>query len=272
MHKVYSGWFGEFKVNPNIDFYGDKYWLRISNKTYEPDTMVFLENNLGPTTDFIDVGSATGAITLIAAKLGCRVLAFEAVPSIFEVARAHILSNPEISDLVTIRNNAISSKSGTLQIGSNADPKVLSRISEKDTRLDRTTTVEIVTLSDEVESFHKIEKKLVLKIDIEGAEWKLLSDLATCVSLRNHKALVLLAIHPGFNRPFKVLPLGLTFITKKLWQLQNLVVAYNFFRRLMKFATVKRTSLDIVSSPKKCVLLMFGGYFEFILDFNENTQ
>ena len=243
--------------------------MRISNKTYEPDTMIFLENNLGPTTDFIDVGSATGAITLIAAKLGSRVLSFEAVPSIFEIAKAHTSSNPEITDLITLRNSAVSSKPGTLQLGSNADPRVLSRISEKDTLLDLTTEIEIVALSDEIESFHRNDKRLVLKIDIEGAEWKLLSDLTTCVSLRKHKALVLLAIHPGFNRPFKVLPLGLTFFTKKFWQLQNLLVAYFFFSKIMKFANVKRTSLDPIRSPKKCVLLMFGGYFEFILDFNE---
>jgi len=272
MHKVYKGWFGEFKVNPEIDFYGDEYWVRISKKTYEPDTMVFLENNCGPSTDFIDVGSATGAISLITAKLGCRVLAFEAVPSIFEVARAHIASNPDISDLIMLRNSAISSKSGTLQFGSNADSKVLSKISTKDTRIDLTTEVGIVALPDEIERFHRTENGLVLKIDIEGAEWRLLSDSTTCNSLRKHKALVLLAIHPGFNRPFKVLPLGLTFFTKKFWQIQNLVIGYTFFRDVMKFASIKRTSLDTISSPKKCVLLMFGGYFEFILDFNETTQ
>ena len=76
MLKTYNGWFGNFSLNPEIDFYGDSYWEKISQKSYEPDTMVFLENNVGPLTDFIDVGAATGAMSLIAAKLGSRVQDF----------------------------------------------------------------------------------------------------------------------------------------------------------------------------------------------------
>jgi hypothetical protein len=132
-----------------------------------------------------------------------------------------------------------------------------------------TAKVGIVSLIDEIEDFHRKENKLVIKVDIEGAEWRLLSNQKTLEGLVRHKALVLLAIHPGFNRPFKVLPLGMTFFTKKYWQVQNLLVSYIFFRRLLKIASIQRTSLDKIHSPKKCVLLMFGGYFEFILNFAE---
>jgi FkbM family methyltransferase len=269
MKKTYKGWFGEFCLDPDIDFYGDSYWLRVSSKTYEPDTMVFLENNLKPGTDFVDVGAATGAMSIIAGKLGSRVLSFEAVPRVYEIARAHIACNPEIIERVTLRNNAISSKPGTLELGRNVDSKILSSISNEEPTDSKTTTVEIVSLIDEIDSFHSNENELVIKVDIEGAEWKLLSDEETLKSLRRHKALVLLAIHPGFDRPFRVLPLGLTFFTKKYWQLQNFVIVYFFFRRLLKVASIRRTSLDKVHSPKKCILLMFGGYFEFILNFAE---
>jgi FkbM family methyltransferase len=269
MKKTYRGWFGDFSLDPDIDFYGDSYWLRISSKTYEPDTMVFLENNLNPETDFVDVGAATGAISIIAGKLGSRVLSFEAVPRVYEIARAHIASNPEITELIALRNNAISNKPGILELGKNADSKVLSSISNEEPVHSETATVEIVSLIDEIDSFHRLDNKLVIKVDIEGAEWKLLSDKETLMGLVRHKALVLLAIHPGFNRPFKVLPLGMTFVTKKIWQLQNLFIAYFFFRRLLKIASIQRTSLDKIHSPKKCVLLMFGGYFEFIVNFTE---
>lgn len=271
MKKTYAGWFGDFSLDPEIDHYGDYYWQRVSNKSYEPDTMIFLENNLNSATDFVDIGAATGAMSIIAAMLGSRVLAFEAVPRVFEIAKAHLEGNPEIVNRVSLQNEAISSHPGTLELGRNSDPKVLASISnEVPTDLEK-ATVKIVSLIDEIDSFHQKENKLVIKVDIEGAEWKLLSDKKTLEGLRRHKALVLLAIHPGFDRPFKVLPFGITLITKKYWQVQNLVIAYKFFRQLLGVATIQRTSLDKITSPKKCVLLMFGGYFEFICDFKESS-
>ena len=269
MKKTYIAWFGDFSLDPDIDYYGDSYWQRVSSKTYEPDTMVFLENNLNSTTDFVDVGAATGAMSIIAGKLGSRVLSFEAVPRVYEIAKAHIDGNTEFSGRIILRNQAISSIPGTLALGKNSDPKVLASISNEEPADSEKSTVEIVSLIDQLDSFHQKGNKLVIKVDIEGAEWKLFSDKKTLEGLSRHKAKVLLAIHPGFNRPFKVLPIGLTFLTKKYWQLQNLVIAYRFFRTLLKMATIHRTSLDKIHSSKKCVLLMFGGYFEFILDFAE---
>jgi len=269
MIKTYKGWFGEFNLDPEIDYYGDGYWQRVASKTYEPDTKVFLENNLNSATDFVDVGAATGAMSIIAGKLGSRVLSFEAVPRVYDIARSHLDCNPTIANQIMLRNNAISSHPGTLELGKNVDSKVLASISNEEPTNAERATVGVVSLIDEIGLFHRQDNRLVIKVDIEGAEWKLLSDKETLRGLVRHKALVLLAIHPGFSRPFKVLPLGMTFLTKKYWQLQNLFIAYFFFRRLLKIASIQRTSLDKIHSPKKCVLLMFGGYFEFIVNFAE---
>ncbi len=267
MKKTFQGWFGEFVLDPDIDFYGDSFWNQVAKKSFEPDTMVFLENNCDSTTDFIDVGAATGAISFIAAKLGSRVLSFEVIPSIFEVAHSHLMNNPEISERVTLRNNAVSSNVGMLSLGDDADSKILSDISKKDLSESPKTSVEIVSLIEEIEIFHRQDRKLVVKIDIEGAEWKLLTDQVTLHGLCRHNAKVLLAIHPGFDRPYRILPIGLTLLSKKYWQTQNLIVSYLFFRKVQKFATITRTNLEPVKSPLKFTLLMFGGYFEFIIDF-----
>ena len=267
MLKKYEGWFGDFELNPDIDFYGDVFWTSVAEKTYEPDTMIFLENSIDSNTDFIDLGAATGAMSLIASMLGARVLSYEAVPSVYEIAKAHISSNGQISHLIELRNRAISSRKGTLVLGKRADPTVLANISNIKTT--QTVEVRIDSLLEEIESFHNKARELVIKIDIEGAEWKILSDPETITCLRRHSALVLLAIHPGFYRPYKEIPFGLTTLTKKYWQFQNMIVAYLFFSRLFKVAAIKRTNLDRVKSPKKCILLMFGGYFEFIVDFSK---
>ena len=263
MKEKFHGWFGIFELDPEIDFYGERYWERVATKRYEPDTMVFLENNIDSNTDFIDVGAATGAMSIVAASLGARVLAFEAVPRVYEIAASHLSNNPSLFEKITLRNEAISSSEGILEFGQNANAKVISGISNEDTN----EKVKIVTLPHAIRGFHHKGRKLVIKIDIEGAEWELMSDRATLLKLKEAQALVLLAIHPGFDRPYRNLPLGLTFFAKKIWQIQNLWVAHIFFRRLFMNATLTRTSLDRINSPKKCILLMFGGYFEFVLDF-----
>jgi hypothetical protein len=148
------------------------------------------------------------------------------------------------------------------------NPDVLSSISFTKSTGDQ-STIEIVSLSDVINGFHQEGKRLLIKIDIEGAEWKLFSRLEILKNLQKHQAKVLLAIHPGFNRPFTTKLFGIKFVSKKIWQVKNLIIAYIFFSRLFKVALISRTNLDPIKSPKKCILLMFGGYFEFIIDFRE---
>lgn len=268
MLKKYFGWFGDFSLNPEIDFYGDQYWQAVASKKYEPDTMIFLENSIDSNTDFLDVGAATGAMSLIAASLGARVLAFEPVPKVFSIATQHINSNPDLADKILIKNEAISNVSGRLYLNSTINPKILSTIAFASH--DKTSSedfVSVASLEEQILNFHLSNRKLVIKIDIEGAEWKLLSDSNVLRTLKNYNALVLLAIHPGFYRPFKKFPFGLQLVSKFFWQMRNAMETYNYFSNILKYAEVRRTNLEIIVRPRKCVMLMFGGYFEFILDF-----
>ena len=61
-------------------------------------------------------------------------------------------------------------------------------------------------------------------------------------------------------------------IQKLCWQLRNAFEVYTVFKSLFKFASVKRTNFDEVKAPKKIVMLMFGGYFEFILEFGNHER
>jgi FkbM family methyltransferase len=266
----YNGWFGEIFLASELNLNGDEFWVKVLNKTYEPDTMTFLENNISSNTDFIDIGAAKGAMSLVAASLGARVLAFEPVPADFKEAFHTIVLNSKIASQVDLQNKAISCQSGFLDLGQKTDPNVLSSISHSKPLVgNKFEPIEIISLSEAVEGFHREEMQLIIKIDIEGAEWKLFSRPEILKNLQEHQALVLLAIHPGFNRPFRTKPLGIKFVAKKIWQVKNFIIAYAFFSRLFKVARITRTNLDPIKSPKKCILLMFGGYFEFILDFRQ---
>jgi len=257
---------GTFSVELENDFYGESYWRRIASNTYEPDTMSFLRNYVDSDCDFIDVGAANGAITLLAGALGASVKSYEAAPGIYEVAKRNIELNPQFRNKISIDNYAISSENGTLEFSKSSNGDVLSDIVFAGLG-DEKFTIKVVKLSDVINNFHRVDKRLVIKVDVEGAEWKILKDKETLDALFKHNAIVLLAIHPGFHRPVKSRRFAAKAIQKLCWQLHNAFEVYTVFKSLFKFASVKRTNFDEIRAPKKIVMLMFGGYFEFILEF-----
>ena len=260
--------FGKFRVDLNEDFYGDNFWDRIENGTFEPDTMSFLKVNVNQNSDFIDIGAANGSITIIAGLGGARVISFEAAPGMFEVADRNIKLN-KFTNEVGVVNAAISTRNGVMTFSRESDSNVISAICFSVLQ-DSLAEIKVLKLSDVIQKFHVIPRDLVLKVDIEGAEWQLFQDQETIKALARHKATVLLAIHPGFHRPYKSLPLGLTLLSKTVWQLRNAIETYRLFKNLLVHAHVQRTSRDFINSPRKTVALMFGGYFEFILTFDKS--
>ena len=270
MYKVDS-FAGTFYVELENDFYGESYWRRVAANTYEPDTMSFLRNYVNSDCDFIDVGAANGAITLLAGALGASVKSYEAAPGIYEVAKRNIELNPQLSNQISIKNCAISSQNGILEFSKSSNTNVLSDIVFTGLGNEK-FRIEMVKLSDVIDEFHGVGKRLVIKIDIEGAEWKILKDKETLDTLFKHNAIILLAIHPGFHRPVKVRRFTVKPIQRLFWQLHNAFEVYSVFNSLFKIAGVRRTNLDLIKSPKKIVMLMFGGYFEFILEFGNHDH
>lgn len=153
-----------------------------------------------------------------------------------------------------------------MQLANGSDPSVLSSITFSGLE-DRQIQIQTESLTSAISEFHSLNKRLVIKIDIEGAEWKLLRDHETIETFQEHKPIVLLAIHPGFHRPFRKLPFGLTLISKSIWHARNSIECYQIFKSIATKGQILRTNFDTVRSPKRVVALMLGGCHEFILDF-----
>ena len=257
---------GNFKVNVTDDYYGVEFWSSLENGNWEPDTISFLNQRINNSVDFIDVGAANGSISLIAALHGARVLAFEAEEFIFNVAKRNFELNSGLKDQIEIRNIAVSDNDGILVYSKATNPKIISSIMFG-AGPGAGNTIQIKSLNSVIDEFHQSGRKLIIKIDIEGAEWNILNNLEVLKGLSEHGATLLLAVHPGFHRPFKKLPLGLTLFSKTVWQIRNILEGFFYFKKILKFASIFRTNLEPVKKPKKCVMLILGGYFEFILEF-----
>lgn len=258
---------GSFRVNTEGDPYGDDFWKAIQARKYEPDTVGFLEDNLSSGDLFMDIGAANGAMTIIASLLGSNVIAYEPDPTMFKILKENLELNPDLKKKVTLKNCGVSNLSSTLEFSAKADSSILSSIVVGDKKSDG-ELVSIEALSDEIELIRmNKDRRLFIKMDIEGAEWRILNDQRSLVSLKENHAIVLLAVHPGFYRPHKKLLKGIDRIALTLWHLRNYKESLDTFRNIVKYGKVFRTNLNSVRSAHFFAILILGGYHEFVLDF-----
>jgi FkbM family methyltransferase len=265
---VYDG--KDFTVDLSEDFYGQNFWERVSKSEYEPDTLDFLHRNCDQETTFMDVGAANGAMTLVAASLGAEVFSYEPDPLMNRVLTRNVELNPKINKKIRINNCALSAKKGETEFSKGSNSKVLSSIVFSGNRDERDTKIKINAISDELNALKRSGSQIVIKMDIEGAEWGILRDPVTVQSLHKHSVIMLLAVHPGFYRPHKKIFPGVTRVSFEIWRIRNFIESYKLFTGLSKVATIKRTNLNPVISAKMFAALCLAGYLEFIIEFNSN--
>ena len=195
----------------NIDFSGDQYgvefWKNFESGNYEPDTIKFLESRLSSETVFMDIGAANGALTLFGAVLGATVRAYDPDPPIFTVLKRNIDLNSEICSKVEIFNCGVSNEEKWIEFNKNSDRGVLSEIVTAGVSGSRSKKVKILSLSHELQIISSQHKKIIIKMDIEGAEWRIINDLAILQSMKDAKVTMLLALHPGFYRKQRTITL-----------------------------------------------------------------
>ena len=131
--------------------------------------------------------------------------------------------------------------------------------------------IEILALSEEMDKFHSdMSRKLIIKMDIEGAEWRILKSDDTLQKLQHHEATLILAVHPGFYRPFKRRLRGLDRVRLFFWHLRNLRESIQVFNKIKSLTLIKRTNLNPITEKGQFGKLVWAGYHEFILEFHKD--
>jgi FkbM family methyltransferase len=258
----------DVSVELDGDYYGSEFWEKISSRRYEPDTIGFLEDRCDNQTDFMDIGAANGAMTLIAANVGSRVSSYEPEPRIYRVVSQNVMLNPVLGQQILVQNKAISVDNGILQFKKDRDSSVLSPIVFTGHDATNSVNIDVLSLSDEIEKFHVDKsRKLIIKMDIEGAEWRILKSRKILSALGANEATLLLAVHPGFYRPFVPKLRGLDKFLLGVWKLRNYQESVETFKLLSKFASIQRTNLNPIDNKRQFASLISAGYHEFIVEF-----
>ena len=159
-------------------------WDTYENGTYEAWAVESIDTNILPDTVFLDIGAFHGFLSLHVAHRVNRVVAFEADSTIVPILRANFDANPHWTHLEIVEV-FVAGSDGTQTISSL-----------------HSGTTGIVDLGGESWSVKKVNfgqflesipasSPLMIKMDIEGAEYEVLRACGDCLARRSHTSLLL---------------------------------------------------------------------------------
>jgi FkbM family methyltransferase len=165
----------------------DAYWGRCETGL-EATTFEVLSSHLGSGSTFVDVGAWIGPMALVAAACGARVIAYEPDPGAADELAGNVALNPGFD--VTVERVALWTSTGTRQLrgGPVGLGESMSSFTGRAGRVGSTTVATI----DGREAASSWPSDAVVKIDVEGAEYRLLPRLRPYLAAR---PTIVLSVH-----------------------------------------------------------------------------
>ena len=167
------------------------FWRKFA-QGWEPDTERIYQLAIKPGSTVLDIGAWIGPTILFALACGAeKIIALEPNPESYCSIEKILDLNPALAKKITLLNQAISDKPGSLKMG------LVKGESDTSTFGIQGNTIEIqtITISDLIAEFDLGEIDLI-KIDIEGAEALLSKDLEKLSQISGQK------IHLSIHVPF----------------------------------------------------------------------
>lgn len=249
-----------FFVREEKSLYNSAFWEQVSSSNYEPDVMFTLKRWVSSNCIFFDIGASTGLMSFISASLGANCVAYEPIPTWFSELTYNMAQNPELAKRITAKQSIVAL---------NENPKVLIRelagdyISSISYSKEGDDFASVVNLKNEISSYCQ-NYQPILKVDIEGAEYKILQDESLLQLLSSKESKMILAIHPGFLRPIKPSKLKFSRLIRKIiFKFWNYIDNYKLYNQLRKYSKVCRTNDVKVNSPHKFSLMAATGVYEY---------
>jgi FkbM family methyltransferase len=167
------------------------FWERVEAGRWEPETLAAIDRLIDERTTFLDLGAWVGPTALYAAGRARRVIAVEADPAALDQLRRNLDANSDLARHIEVVPRAVHATEGAVTMGARRKPGD-SMSSVLLARAERTWDAANITPA-ELAGMIGADERLVVKIDIEGAEFDLLPALGPILE-RAHALLV--AFHP----------------------------------------------------------------------------
>jgi FkbM family methyltransferase len=224
-----------------IGIYADPFWQQIADGHYEKVTFDFLENlHKSGYRYFLDIGAATGCMSLYAASTGMKVIAVEPQELVYSALVKNVGLNPSLESSISMEYALVSGSNQMASVSAAFTPGAAGPIASGSLTSNSITLIELLQRCP-------ISSKVAMKIDIEGAEFPLLSDDSTVSYLARRKPLIYIALHPGFKRPLRE---DSNYLRRLIWRIQATHDVINFYT-----AFSRKAKIEVASTKKRVKLL-----------------
>ena len=172
-----------FLVSDDPSDYGP-FWERLATGQWEPQTLALLDHLLTAGSLFVDIGAWIGPTTLYAAAKGAIVDAYECDPIALAILRRNILMNPALRRQIRVHDFALWDADGVIEMWSqqlgNSESSIFP-VHERGGAFTHCADSFLAPARSTAAIFRKKQyammESTVIKIDIEGAEFRILPSL-----------------------------------------------------------------------------------------------
>lgn len=206
-----------------------------SSGTWERETLDFVDwlgRQDGPA--LLDVGAASGIVTLYALGRGIPVLCVE--PSIpdFHALTANLAARDEGGPTSIARWAVVGDVHGSMSYSDDSDPGLLAPITFREGSQNRDVSVPVIPLAELIGDMRAAfgPRVLAVKMDVEGAEFRILTPEAL-KTLSKNACVMELSVHPG--APGSA-PNGI--LKKAFWKARVLREVVGLVAQVRRYATV----------------------------------
>ena len=185
----------KFWIRNPSDFY------RIVRDGFEGCFAEELINSINPEDVFLDIGSAQGLYSILAAKAGAEVYSIDPDPISYQSIKDNIALNCELVDRIKIFRIALEAQCGTMTLNFDDKGTYAPSLRKTAKALTRRVIVDIMPLDKLIEE-GKIKLPNVIKIDVEGAEGLVLEGMEGLLMSDSKPQHIFIEIHEQFLPQF----------------------------------------------------------------------
>jgi FkbM family methyltransferase len=155
------------------------------NGHFEPESLAFWSKIVKYCGKVLDIGAYSGIYGIIAAKAGCKVLAFEPMPNQYQ----RVLDNAKLNNCsIIVRNECVSDRNDHALLQYNARMTALTSGASIKTPVAGTVFQSMVVKSLTIDSLNLTDCS-AMKIDVEGAEPEVL--IGARKTIKKHQPIIL---------------------------------------------------------------------------------
>lgn len=207
-----------FQIDPGQNKH---YWSYINSTDWEPHTFAIFDHFINENTVVLDIGSWSGVLTLYAAQTAKEVHALDPDPVCFSELNKNVALNPAIADKIKTYKTAISDTKETLRLSArDTYGASSSSILERKRDTENSLELETISLAEFLEK-EAISKVDFIKMDVEGAEFRILPTIGEALKKVNYPTLYISFHYHFLNENIYSKNIPSLFLNKLLMRLEN---------------------------------------------------